>query len=133
MCEKTLMRKIIKILRKTSIVEILTPTLAGGLCEDHTRWNRFYGKLYRWIDCIFFVFILNFISNLILKSKFSKNNYFILIFIMFLGSPKKKNLVLQNSIIRYLGLINRDIYRKSGSLRKKIHVCLKGAYRALAT
>ena len=30
-----------------------TPTLAGGLCDDHRSQNRYFWKLCRWIDYIF--------------------------------------------------------------------------------
>ena len=32
----------------------LTPTLAGGFCENHKPQDLFFRKLYFWIDCIFF-------------------------------------------------------------------------------
>ena len=35
----------------------LTPALAGGLYENHRPQNRFCGKLYRWIDCRFLLFL----------------------------------------------------------------------------
>ena len=46
--------------------------LAVGLCEDHRRLNRFCWKLYRWIDCLFFVVFLNFIFTHFIEFKLKK-------------------------------------------------------------
>ena len=50
----------------------LALTLAGDLYEDHSRKNRFCGKLYRLKTTYFFVIILNFIFTSFIITKFLK-------------------------------------------------------------
>ena len=52
--------------------ENLTPTLVDCLLEDRRPLNRFFEKVYRWIDCIFFIFILDLISSIIKIKIFEK-------------------------------------------------------------
>ena len=58
------------------IIILRTPSLAGSLCEDSKPLIRFCGKLYRWIDCIFFRYYSQFyFQNILLKSKFLKYDF----------------------------------------------------------
>ena len=62
-------------IRKTfKVLKWLTPTLSGGLCVNQNPHNRFYVKLYRLIDCVFFL-IVSILLKSFIEIKISKKNH----------------------------------------------------------
>ena len=62
------------ILARTRYQVPLTTKLADGLCGNHRPWNGLWGKLFRWIDSIFFRYYPQFSFRKI-KQKSSNQAY----------------------------------------------------------